>query len=431
MSRWQWLLTQLTRRLWVRATAIGIMGVVAAILAAVAEQYIPFPLPGDIGADSVDSILGILASSMLAVTTFSLNVMTSAYGQATSNVTPRATRLLMEDRVTQNALSTFLGSFLFGIVGIIVLQIGAYGERGRIVLFVVTIFVIALVVIALLRWIDHLTRLGRVGETTMRVENATRKAIEERIDAPFLGGRPLRDAEAEIPADAIAITSEEIGYVQHIDMGALASCAERYELELYVRVLPGAFVFADTPLVAALGLKGAGDEERDDATARIRRAFTRGIERNYDQDPRFGFAVLSEIASRGLSPGVNDAGTALDVIGRSGRLLALWQGWFAAADNAETRHERVWVPPLDIADLFEDAFMLVARDGAGHIEVQLRLQKVLRALARLPYPRMRAAALAQAELAEQRAMAGLTMPADRHRLQQAIASHKAADGSPG
>lgn len=431
MSRWQWLLKQLTRRLWVRATAIGILGVVAAILAAVAEQYIPFPLPGDIGADSVDSILGILASSMLAVTTFSLNVMTSAYGQATSNVTPRATRLLMEDRVTQNALSTFLGSFLFGIVGIIVLQIGAYGERGRIVLFVVTIFVIALVVIALLRWIDHLTRLGRVGETTMRVENATRKAIEERIDAPFLGGRPLRDAEAEIPADAIAIASEEIGYVQHIDMGALASCAERYELELYVRVLPGAFVFADTPLVAALGLKGAGDEERDEATARIRRAFTRGIERNYDQDPRFGFAVLSEIASRGLSPGVNDAGTALDVIGRSGRLLALWQGWFAAADNAETRHERVWVPPLDIADLFEDAFMLVARDGAGHIEVQLRLQKVLRALARLPHPRMRAAALAQAELAEQRAMAGLTMPADRHRLQQAIAAHSAAGGSPG
>lgn len=431
MSRWQWLLKQLTRRLWVRATAIGTLGVVAAILAAVAEQYIPFPLPGDIGADSVDSILGILASSMLAVTTFSLNVMTSAYGQATSNVTPRATRLLMEDRVTQNALSTFLGSFLFGIVGIIVLQIGAYGERGRIVLFVVTIFVIALVVIALLRWIDHLTRLGRVGETTMRVENATRKAIEERIDAPFLGGRPLRDAEAEIPADAIAIASEEIGYVQHIDMGALASCAERYELELYVRVLPGAFVFADTPLVAALGLKGAGDEERDEATARIRRAFTRGIERNYDQDPRFGFAVLSEIASRGLSPGVNDAGTALDVIGRSGRLLALWQGWFAAADNAETRHERVWVPPLDIADLFEDAFMLVARDGAGHIEVQLRLQKVLRALARLPPPRMRAAALAQAELAEQRAMAGLTMPADRHRLQQAIAAHGAAGGSPG
>ena len=62
---------------------------------------------------------------MLAVTTFSLNVMTSAYGSAANNVTPRATRLLREDPVTQNVLSTFIGSFLFSIVGIVVLKTGA------------------------------------------------------------------------------------------------------------------------------------------------------------------------------------------------------------------------------------------------------------------------------------------------------------------
>jgi len=80
--------------------------------------------------------------------------------------------------VTQNVLSTFIGSFLFSIVGIIVLKTGAYGDRGRVVLFIVAIGVIALIVFSLLRWIDHLMQLGRVGETTDRVERATEEASE-------------------------------------------------------------------------------------------------------------------------------------------------------------------------------------------------------------------------------------------------------------
>ena len=425
MPRWQWLLKQLTRRLWVRATLIGGLGIFAAILAAVVEQYIPFDLPSNLGADAVDSILSILASSMLAVTTFSLSVMTSAYGSATNNVTPRATRLLIEDRVTQNVLSTFLGSFLFGIVGIIVLQIGAYGERGRAVLFVVTIFVILLVVISLLRWIDHLTRLGRVSETTSRVEEAAHDAMQDRIESPFLGGTPLLDPERDIPNHALPVTAQAIGHVQHIDMQALAECCAHYDVELYLQVLPGAFVFGDTPLAQAVGLRSKGEEEDEAARDQIRKAITIGIERSFDQDPRFGLAVLSEIASRALSTGINDAGTAIDVIGRCARLLAMWERWEKATKQPEVKFERVHVPPLSTADLFEDAFMLVARDGAGHIEVQLRLQKVLRALARLDGGDFRAAAMIQAQMAEERGLAGLAHEIDKARLRQAIAAANA------
>ncbi|MCY2449393.1 DUF2254 domain-containing protein, partial [Klebsiella pneumoniae] len=93
---------------------------------------------------------------------FSLSIMVTAYGSATTNVTPRATRLVVEDVTTQNVLATFIGSFLFSLVGIIALSMGAYGERGRVILFIVTLVVIALILITLLRWIQHLTSLGRV-----------------------------------------------------------------------------------------------------------------------------------------------------------------------------------------------------------------------------------------------------------------------------
>lgn len=92
---------------------------------------IPESVSVKVGAEAVDNILNILASSMLAVTTFSLSIMVTAYGSTTTNVTPRATRLVVEDVTTQNVLATFIGSFLFSLVGIIALNMGAYGERGE------------------------------------------------------------------------------------------------------------------------------------------------------------------------------------------------------------------------------------------------------------------------------------------------------------
>lgn len=411
-SRWQFVLKQFSRRLWVRASAIGAIGVLAAVLATVAERFVPFDIPGSIKADSVDTILNIIASSMLAVTTFSLSAMTSAYGSATSNVTPRATKLLIEDTVTQNVLSTFVGSFLYGIVGIVVLQTGAYGDRGRVILFVVTIGVIALIVFQLLRWIDHLTTLGRVGETTSRVEDAAEGAIEARRQNPYLGGNPLPDRKGADLRGMTPVMAGAIGYVQHIDMQALSTLAERIDSDIHMLVNPGAFVYPDS-VVAYLASSLAVKEDALAPEDALRRAVTIGNERDFDQDPRFGLVVLSETAQRALSPAVNDPGTAIDVIGRATRLLSRWA---EPIEQQEPQFPRVLVPALTAEDLFEDAFMTIARDGAAQVEVQLRLQKSLAALARLGGADFRAAARRQAALALSRAEKALPIEADLQRL---------------
>ena len=417
MPHWRWILTQLTRRLWFRATLVGMLGVAAAILAAVAEAYIPWNPSWSIGADAVQSLLTIIASSMLAVTTFSLNIMTSAYGSATSNVTPRATTLLKEDRVTQNVLSTFIGSFLFGIVGLVVLNTGAYGPRGRVVLFIVTIAVIVMIVVSLLRWIDYLTHFGQVGETTNRVEIATRDAIEARLAAPFLGGSPLLHPVEEISDSACPIRSETVGYIRHVDLSALSRACDEAEAQVYLALNPGAFVYVGTPIA---WIDAKPDLPTKDLAAAARKAFAIAGERSFDQDPRFGLAVLTEIALRALSPAMNDPGTAIDVIGRSTRLLSLWaKGPSPEAEARPPAYPRVHVPPLTSDDLFEDAFMLVSRDGAGMIEVALRIQKAIAALATLGDASFRSAAARQATLARDRAEAMLTFNADRARLREA------------
>ena len=183
-GRGAYLLHQLTRRIWLRASLFSIAGVLTALLAARLAPFIPDELSLTVGGKAVDNILTILASSMLAVTTFALSAAVTAYGAATSTVTPRATQLLIEDRFTQNALSTFVGTFLFSIVGIIALTTGFYGDRGRVVLFFATVVIVAIIAITLLRWIQHLSTFGRVQDTIERVERAALTAMTAWAEAP-------------------------------------------------------------------------------------------------------------------------------------------------------------------------------------------------------------------------------------------------------
>ena len=408
LSRWGWLLLQITRRLWFRATLISLLAVAAALVSLVVSPFIPEGLAERLGADSVENILDIIASSMLAVTIFSLSTVVAAYAAATTNVTPRATRLLMADTTTQNVLGTFVGSFLFSLVAIITLSMGAYGERGRAVLFAVTLFVVILIVVTLLRWIDYLLRLGRVGDTTRQVEQATMKAVRDRKRLPWLGGQPLEATKA-IPAGK-AVFPERVGYVQHIDMRALSEIAEDAGSDLVVEALPGTFVDPGRP-IARFDHNGS-----DGQLAAIRAAFTVGEERSYDQDPRFGLAVLAEIASRALSPALNDPGTAIDVIGRAVRILSVW----AEADEPEEpTFPRVRVPSLSMADMYDDIFAPIARDGVGLAEIQIRLQKAFAALARAGDGRCREEAVRRSVLALQRAEAGLSFEPDLERVREA------------
>lgn len=412
-SRLHWLILHLSRQMWLRATAFSLLGIGSALAAVLLKRYIPDELGAQIGANAVDSLLNVIASSMLAVTIFSLSTMVAALGSATSNVTPRATRLLGADPTAQNALSTFLGSFLFSVVGIIGLHTGLYGNNGRVILYAVTLAVLALIIVTLLRWIDYVLKLGRVGPTSARVETAATKAMRERYRKPYLGGRPLD--EAVLPADAQDVVCAQIGYVEHIDMAALQELADAADTTVFIRALPGDVSGPGRPLaVLASGVEG-------DVTAKIRDAFSITVQRSFDQDPRFGLCVLAEIASRALSPALNDPGTAIEVLARGARVLALWAPpWNADIEvDRDITFPRVHVPSLPVDELFEDFFAAIARDGGANIEVSIQLHKVLHMLASVDDPRYRVAALQQSAHALARNEAAMSLPRDIERAREA------------
>jgi uncharacterized membrane protein len=418
ISKWRWLLLRLVKQIWFRASLFALLGVVTALFSAAATWVVPAGMSVTFGSEAVSPILNILASSMLAVTTFSLTVMVTAYAAATSEVTPRAAKLLREDPTTQNVLAVFVGSFLYSLVGIIALNTEIYGASGRAMLFGVTLFVILVMVIALLRWINHLSRLGMVDETSRSVERAARAAFEERADTPFMGGRPLQGGKEGVPASAIPVYSDLPGYLQHIDMSALASTAESNGgVKVYLDVLPGAYIHAGQPL---LWIDGLAEDPAEETLGAFRSACIVGDQRNFVGDPRFGLVVLTEIASRALSPGVNDPGTAIDIIGRQYRLLAAWAETGEREGGCEPACANVFVPPLLADDMFDDAFGPIGRDGAGHMEVQLRLLKALKALASSDAPGYREGALRHARMALTRSEKADLLDEEKDRLRDIV-----------
>ncbi len=304
-DRLRFALKRLRERLWARPLAMCLLSIGAAFAAKFADGTALTWIVPSVKPESLQSLLTIQASSMLVIATFAVASMVSAYASASNSATPRAFALVVADDISQNALSTFIGAFIFSIVALSATMNGIFGRAGLFTLFALTLLVFAAVILTFVRWVDRIARLGRMGSTIDAVEQATAAAIRRRTSAPHLQGVAPRQTQLQ----GKPVYAEQIGCVQFVDVPALQACAERAQGRMVVSALPGKFAAPGVPLAHISTPAGAPS---DIDAALVTKAFVIGKRRRFDEDPRFGLVVLSEIASRALSPAVKDPGTAID-----------------------------------------------------------------------------------------------------------------------
>lgn len=387
------------------AAAIGMIA-----LAHYSAFLLPDKLPFDVSSSAIEDILSIVAASMLSVAVFSLATMVNALSAASQTATPRAVRLIAEDRTAQTSISIFVGAFLFSIVGIIGISGGLYTASGRLILFAAAIVVVAVVVGALIRWINLISSIGRVGETISRAEAAANEAFDELARRPGLGCREA----AMPPPGAVPVQAHAIGYVQHLEPARLQEVAADFGVLVHVAARPGTFVTPIRPLAFVVGPMS------EEAATCIRATFVVGDERTFDHDPRFGLIVLSEIASRALSPAVNDPGTAIAIIHTVVRIVGRWVG--ACPNEEPPSFENLSVAPLSARDLIDDAFRPIVRDGSDKVEVCLRLVNALAAIRALSPDLLGPAATRMLGDLLERARATMSHPADLQAVEDAASA---------
>jgi uncharacterized membrane protein len=368
------------------------MGLSAAVWVSIAYSFaelIPEKFQYGVKRDILLNLLGILASTMLTVATFSVSAMVGAFGAVSNSATPRATRIVMADRSSQNALTSFLCAFIYAIVALVALSILEYGNGGRLLLFAAYVVIVVWVLVSFVRWVDRISNLGRMGDTLERVE----EACDESFSSPqIMGTFGAKPAEGEAP-EGVEIYPESIGYLLNVDVAELHEIAEKLGATIRLHERPGAFLDKRDSLAVVFG----GEKPDEASLKKIKGAFQTGDTRRLGTDPRFGLVLFSEIAARALSPAVNDPGTAIAVLGIQIRLLEKWSCQVRAGQD--DRYANVQVPALCAEDLMDDAFTAISRDGAAIFEVGCRLHKGLSILSRLGNPELTQAAIRHSKLA--------------------------------
>ena len=371
-----YLANRLREKLWFKPLIIGLISIATVLISKAADVTGLWGFSPDVSVTSLDKLLSIMASSMMMVATFSVGSMLAAYSSAGNSASPRSFRLLVADDSSQHALSAFVGAFIFSIVGLVAVDNDFFGPNGIFVLFIFTLIVFGIVIIVFVRWMDRIARLGRMNNTLDKVESATTEALKYYARFPLHNAHPIK---SEFPSD-FAVTARATGYIQHIDLVALQKWAKETNAKMQVNVLPGSYV---TPAHELARVNFEKAPPKKVLLSQAEEAFKIGKERMYDDDPRFGLIVLSQIAGRALSPAVNDPGTAIDVIGIQVRLLVQWNAerqLYRQRQKNKPVYDRIHMPELSVSDMFDDAFTAIARDGRGAIEVVVRLLKGLASL---------------------------------------------------
>ncbi|GAB4371193.1 MAG: DUF2254 domain-containing protein [Kiloniellaceae bacterium] len=398
--------------LWFRPSAYCIVAALVALLVATVDGFLPRDalawLP-EVDRATVQELLKLLAGSMLTVATVTLSVLMLVLSLAAGQASPRAVPEIMADPVTQNALGTFLATFVFALTALLMFGFDAVAGPGVTLTFFCALVLVMNAVRYLVQWIHHVAEILKINRMIHRIYRQARSVLETYLDStPAAACAP---AAPEGGGETV-IRPASTGYVQLIDSTRLHDLACEHDLAIRLLVQEGDFVHPHRRLMVVTGK--APDEETRGV---LRATAVIGFERSHEGDPRLGFELLAEVACRALSPGINDPQSALACIEHLGSLLAI-AGARPPADYpaAESPDRRVAFPRPDFAAMLERAVRPVIRDGAGNAEVICAIAGVLKDLAEDAAPDYGAAIVAEAERAEAFGAAKLTLEADREAL---------------
>ncbi|ATF75451.1 DUF2254 domain-containing protein [Pasteurella multocida] len=405
---YQWLLVlkKPSNKLWVSAASWALLTVIFVLSLRLGARTLEVASLPDIKQETLESLLNVIASSMLAVTTFSLSIMVAAFASASNGATPRATDLVMGDSTTRTAITSFICAFIYAIIAKTALGMAFYAQNGRFILFISTVAVLLYLIITLIRWVYTLSQLGRLGNTLEKIEQVTGNALQQYRHCPQMNAVSTR----QLSSVAKKIEARKSGYLTHIDMQGLQKKAQALDGYIHIYVRPGELISPDTVICAL-------ETEQDVEEETLHQYFVLAKGRTYEQDPNWGFIVLSEAAQRALSSAVNDPGTAINIMTIMMNLFV--QEPESQSEAHAVEYDRLSIVELDCAEWIRDAFAPISRDGAGILEVNLVMQKVLACIWRnVPEKSVSQAALLMAEQALTRAEHTLTLKADIEQLRE-------------
>jgi uncharacterized membrane protein len=264
------------------------------------------------GPDGARAVLGALAASMLTFIVFVFSILLVAVQLASAQLTPRIIASVYRNNVLRYSLTVFVFAFTFALAALsriedkvpqISVWIAVYSSVASIGIF--------------LYMIDHVGKSLRPVSVLTNAGNAGQAVIEDVYPLPAAGSedKPTSVALATGGKASRIVETRHTGVVLAFDIAGLVTLATRAECLVEFVPQVGDFVTSGDPLFR---LHGGGESITD---RELTQAVAIGPERTMEQDPEFAFRIVVDIASKALSPAINDPTTAVLALDQIHRLL--------------------------------------------------------------------------------------------------------------
>jgi uncharacterized membrane protein len=259
-------------------------------------------------ADGARELLAVIAGSMMTVAGVVFSITIVALAQASTQYTSRVLRNFMRDRGNQVVLGVFLGVFAYCLA--VLRTITTNGDGGGFVpsVAVVTALALALLAVAfLVYFIHHVAASIQSGAIARGIAVDTLHTIDKVYPDALEGDEdePVHDLDTGLrwhPVPAL-----EMGYIESLDLDALHAFAREHDVVVRMERSVGEFASPDRA-IASIGAAGAPGA---DAAQELAGMFAIDSYRTIEQDVAFGIRQLVDVALKALSPGINDATTAV------------------------------------------------------------------------------------------------------------------------
>ena len=359
---------------WPIPTAYLIAAIVLGVGLPALDQAIGDAVPAEFGVGAAQALLAAFATGLITVMGFIISVVIAGLTFGSTTVTPRIVREMQRSTTIRHVFGLLLLSVVYAFL--VLNRVAPPSEPNYVpdlaVWLVVPLLVLDVAGLFLLvREMGHSLRLVEIID---RVHHRAETVIDTMYRDELGGGGD--DAPAITDASAIAVTilnGGRAGVVANLDVIRLVTEAQRLDTTFQLACSIGSYVAAGSPLLRVADRRPGLDEER------LRHAVTLSDERTIDQDPLYALRLLVDIATRALSPAVNDPTTAVQALDRIEDLLSVLAN--RRLDRGTVRDDegrvRLVVPLPSWEDFVSVGLTEIRQYGAGSLQVVRRLRAVL------------------------------------------------------
>jgi uncharacterized membrane protein len=359
-----------------------------------------------VAAGTAQAVLGTMASSMFTFIVFVSSALLVAVQLASSQLSPRIIAIVFRDPVTKGSLVVFVFAFTFTLAALV---------RIKTTVPLLTVHVAAYSCLAslgvFLYLIDHVGKSLRPSGALATVASWGRQVIRSvypmRLGDLANTGQPPAAAFKGQPSRTIPSHSD--GVVLACDFPGLVALAQRADCLIELVPQVGDFVANGGPLYHIY--EGGATL----SAGALCQSVAVGQERTLEQDPAFALRIMVDIASKGLSPAINDPTTAVLALDQIHHLLQEVGQRHLSDGRVRDKSGRlrlVYRTP-DWEDFVQLAVTEIRQFGRTSIQVARRLRAMLENLIQT-LPQERAPLLhLELELLHRSADQSFTEPEDR------------------